>query len=301
VTGSPGGAAPVSLAGQIVRSQLNRFTTSDPTPGSEATVDHRAPASPSVISGLSVDEWLLVEDAGYEPCGVVAGAAVFHIGLVGTRAGNSEMEMLSSALLDARERAAASLRREAEELGASGVVGVRLTIEALEGKSHLVRVIASGTGIRPIHPPAESHDRPPPFLSALSGQEFSVLASCGYIPVAMVMGVCVYHVGRQTPRAWVRNRFRNFELGTYTAALYQARERAMVRLQGEARAAGAEGVVGVTTSELSHVWGSHIIEFFAMGTAVRSSTDGHPWRPTFALSLRDPVVLTDPSAITGAP
>jgi hypothetical protein len=39
-------------------------------------------------------------------------------------------------------------------------------------------------------------------------------------------------------------------------------------MQHEAAAAQAEGVVGVDMHEGSHGWQSHVIEFFAIGTAV---------------------------------
>jgi hypothetical protein len=83
----------------------------------------------------------------------------------------------------------------------------------------------------------------------------------------------------------------------YTEALYQARELAMGRLQAEALALRAEGVVGVTTSELSHGWGSHVIDFSALGTAVRSLTDQEDnIDPKFVLSVHDTLV-SDPGAI----
>ena len=42
----------------------------------------------------------------------------------------------------------------------------------------------------------------------------------------------------------------------------------MERMQAEALTAKAEGIVGVHISEKSHGWGSHVIEFFALGTAI---------------------------------
>ena len=61
---------------------------------------------------------------------------------------------------------------------------------------------------------------------------------------------------------------RNVELENFTGAIYEAREVAIERMQVEAAAAKAEGVVGVEITEGSHVWKSHVIEFFAIGTAV---------------------------------
>ena len=61
---------------------------------------------------------------------------------------------------------------------------------------------------------------------------------------------------------------RNVELENFTAAMYEAREIAVERMQLEASAAKAEGVVGVDIHEGSHGWQTHVIEFFAIGTAV---------------------------------
>ncbi len=50
--------------------------------------------------------------------------------------------------------------------------------------------------------------------------------------------------------------------------MYEAREIAIERMQAEAAAARAEGVVGLDIHEGNHVWQPHVIEFFAIGTAV---------------------------------
>ena len=70
----------------------------------------------------------------------------------------------------------------------------------------------------------------------------------------------------------------------YTQALYDARELAMQRMQTEAEAVKAEGIVGVQLHERSHGWGSHVIEFFAIGTAVIPTSDEHTI-PTPAMVL----------------
>jgi uncharacterized protein YbjQ (UPF0145 family) len=87
----------------------------------------------------------------------------------------------------------------------------------------------------------------------------------------MVMGSCVYHVGRRGPLTTISSTGRNTELPNYTQALYDARELAMQRMQSEAQELSAEGIVGVSLSEKSHGWGSHVIEFFAVGTAIIAS------------------------------
>ena len=74
----------------------------------------------------------------------------------------------------------------------------------------------------------------------------------------------------------------------FTQALYDARELAMERMQAEAISLGAQGVVGTQINERSHGWGSHIIEFFAVGTAVISISDDHKIPPpSLSLLLND--------------
>jgi uncharacterized protein YbjQ (UPF0145 family) len=78
----------------------------------------------------------------------------------------------------------------------------------------------------------------------------------------------------------------NVELPNFTQALYDARELAMERMQHEAQEVQAEGIVAVRLEERSHGWGSHVIEFFAVGTAI-VPIDGSQEleRPTLTLSL----------------
>jgi uncharacterized protein YbjQ (UPF0145 family) len=61
----------------------------------------------------------------------------------------------------------------------------------------------------------------------------------------------------------------------------------MERMQSEAQEIGAEGIVGVTLDEKSHGWGSHTIEFFAVGTAIvpREGHDEEIEAPTTVLDL----------------
>ncbi len=80
----------------------------------------------------------------------------------------------------------------------------------------------------------------------------------------------------------------NVEMPNFTQALYDARELAMERMQKEAEELQAEGIVGVQLQERSHGWGSHVIEFFAVGTAIVPLPGEHQLpEPTPTLSLND--------------
>jgi uncharacterized protein YbjQ (UPF0145 family) len=62
----------------------------------------------------------------------------------------------------------------------------------------------------------------------------------------------------------------------------------MERMQTEAGALEAEGIVGVQLQERSHGWGSHVIEFFAIGTAIVAADGGKGLpEPIPTISLND--------------
>lgn len=276
-------------------SASDRSSSSEPDHGAQRGIESVAHRSASSL--LSVDELLLVNAAGYVPLGIVVGAAVFHVGVVGSRLANVELVPLSKALLAAREEATCRMREHAARLAAAGIIGVELEVTAFEGRRHLARVVAVGTAIA--RATASDGDTPPavPFVAGLSGQEFSVLVDGGYEPVNVVMGVCVYHIARKSLRTWARDLRTTAELSNYTAALYEAREMAMRRLQAEALASGGDGVVGVTTSQRSHTWGSQSIEFFCMGTAIRRCREPRLERATAVVNVRDLQVATDPASL----
>jgi len=113
----------------------------------------------------------------------------------------------------------------------------------------------------------------------LSGQDFYILLRSGYRPLGLVMGNCVYHIAAQTFGNFLRNFSQNTELTQYTQALYDSRELAMERMQHEAEELGAKGIVGANIHERTHTWGAHVIEFFAIGTAVEEISQDHVIEP----------------------
>jgi uncharacterized protein YbjQ (UPF0145 family) len=221
-------------------------------------------------SDFSVNEFLLVRKAGFEPIALCLGTCVYHVGIqYGNWNKNQELDVLSKAMYHARELAMERMRAEATAMGADGIVGVKLTIKRLEWDPHLLEFIAIGTGVvhGEGHAGFRAHDGGP-FTSDLSGQDFWSLLHSGYRPVEMVMGTCVYHVAHRGMFQTLGSVGQNIELENFTSAMYEAREIAIERMQHEAAAAHAEGVVGLDIHEGSHGWQTHVIEFFAIGTAV---------------------------------
>jgi len=253
------------------------------------------PGHPGAIftSDLSVNEFLLVREVGFRPLGLVLGSSIYHVGLQVARWGKSqELDVLSQAMYHARELAMTRMEAEAQALGADGVVGVRLEVEMKEFGADIAEFIAVGTAVKG-EPGAGGggvtdwrNNKGLPFTSDLSGQDFWTLIRAGYAPLGMVMGTCVYHIAHQRIGAKMANIGRNVEIEQFTQALYDARELAMSRMQAEAEALHAEGIVGVQLRQHSHTWGSHTTEFFAIGTAVRPLRPDHIIeRPTMVLTL----------------
>jgi uncharacterized protein YbjQ (UPF0145 family) len=97
-------------------------------------------------SDLSVNEFLLVKEAGFEPLGLVLGSSIYHIGFQQANWNqNQEMTVLTQAMYHARELAMTRMEEEADQLGGDGVVGVRLTIGRYEWGADLAEFIAVGT------------------------------------------------------------------------------------------------------------------------------------------------------------
>jgi uncharacterized protein YbjQ (UPF0145 family) len=242
-------------------------------------------------SDLTIDELLLLEDVGFEPLELVLGASYFHIGYQSSSySQNQELVDMSRMMLLARQTAMAEIQARAQQLGADGVVGMRIEIER---EGHHAEFSAVGTAVRRRAGDGakyrDQHGRA--FTCDLSGADFWALVRGGFRPVALVHGVCVYHVAHQGLAAWFKTRSQNCEMPAFTQALYDARELALSRVQLEAASAGATGgVVGVDVREGHYGWHSHVLEFLAVGTAVSPITDaGHELHAEArtVLSVRD--------------
>ena len=326
-------------------------------------------------SDLSVNEFVLVREAGFEPIGLVMGSSIFKVGRsLPSSKGDASIELVDTtrALYKARENAMSRMEEEADALDADGVIGVALTMNLsldpnrvrweqyrvwskwskeagfirpadvppagwfdswadIAARQWELWCARSGWGQVPQPPWSQSGQNPyalgvnsaefiaigtairhrggkpyrnaagKPFQSDLSGQEFWMLIRSGYRPVGFVMGNCVQFV---PPHVVGRgSESRSEELSAYTHALYDARELAIERLQDEAEALGAKGIVGVTVSEQQHAWASkpwsignaaleygEVIELFVVGTAVIPTGEADQLdSPQLVLSANDTV------------
>src|SRR5262249_4431516 len=198
---------------------------------------------------------------------------------------------LAHAMDNARELAMARMEAEAEHLGADGIVGVNLRMQAYVWGQDVLEFLATGTAVKSLEA-AGAHRTPAgkPFTSDLSAQDFFRLLAAGAVPVSFVLGTCVYHIAHPSVMQSLRQMGQNTEMTIFTQGIYEARELALSRMQDEATEAQAAGVVGVSVAVYNHVWGEHATEFLATGTSVRRLGDAHRLpettpKPTFTLGL----------------
>ena len=237
-------------------------------------------------SDLSVNEFVLLHGAGFEPIDLVMGVSVYHVGFqfTGLRQ-QQELPTLTEATYRARWNAMSRMQAEADSLGADGVVGVRLEWRH-QGEGEHLEFIAVGTAVR-YTPKPGAYRRPSgqAFSSHLTGQDMTTLLRSGFVPVAFVMGNCVFHVAVQGFMQTLKQAGRNAEMPQWTQGNYEARELAMSRMQAEAERDGASGVVGVGFEISNYAWGLHTVEFYAAGTAVRKVSGGESITPSLVLPM----------------
>jgi uncharacterized protein YbjQ (UPF0145 family) len=253
-------------------------------------------------SDLSVREFLLTREAGIETISQVMGTAFYNVSFLGSYMGTyratGELAKVTAAQTDARHLALARMRREAQLLGASGVIGVRLYAKASGMGSRMTEFTAYGTAVRiPGYPPTAE-----PFTSDLNGQDFWQLYKAGYRPKGLVMGLCSYYIWTNwRASAQLYGVFglglglKNQEVESYSNGFYAARNLAVDRLTAELYDLQADGCVGMTIQhyieKIEH--GSEnnrqidlLINFSAIGTAVDTGPPVQPSNRSMIIDLR---------------
>ena len=107
--------------------------------------------------------------------------------------------------------------------------------------------------------------------SDLTAEETWNIAKLGYAPLKLVLGTSVYSLG---VAGGIKAMFRNLvrgEIKSLTEMIYGAREESLKKIQQQAEEIDADDVLGIKT--YIYQLGGDIIEFLAIGTAVRRVPD----------------------------
>jgi uncharacterized protein YbjQ (UPF0145 family) len=213
----------------------------------------------SFTSDLSVNGFALCHQLGLTPLSQVMGSSIYQMGYesgwqmeggydpYGSGA-MIELGSLSQALNEVRERALHRLAEEARLLGANAVVGV----ETRGGESELsggggqlaLEQTVLGTAVRRKDARSEQ-----PVMTELSVADYALLLRAGIEPAGIVAWSSVffssYAYRGMLSAGGTMTSMQPYELSEFTQALYNARERTMSQINGQAAALGASGVVGV--------------------------------------------------------
>jgi uncharacterized protein YbjQ (UPF0145 family) len=267
-------------------------------------------------SSLTSGEFAAIRSVGFEPVGQVFGAAVFGVaygdGYSCPRTSASSRDAtgvppsgqqpepngqwreeddqgplgpLVRAMDQARRTAVERMTAQCLQLGADGVVGLRVSrgsflLGGQEFTALGTAVRARGAesvGARGARDGGASEESAPPFTSDLSGQDFAKLIMAGWVPVGVVLGVAIgarhddWQTTRQT-RRWSGNR----EVVGWTDVVNESRREARGRLDRDVQQLGAEGAVvasmqlRVSVRDCPAQAGrrDHIVEASILGTAV---------------------------------
>jgi len=278
-----------------------------PLRAKERLAEEMAAGRPLFTSDLSVNEFLLSRELGYQPLSQVMGSSIYQVGWQYTRSYSwntqaMEMDTLSRAHQHAASLALSRLEQEAKLIGAHGVIGVRFTRRSYEWGSNLLEYTAIGTAVKLPKMVATAR----PFLSDLSGQEFWTLLQAGYYPAGVVTGYCSYYVSlgsnlTQQIQGWglMGSGGYNQEIRPFTQGIYTARHLAMGRANEMARKQQALGIVGMhiendrrvseyETDNPSRKYMDLYVHFAVLGTSIISVKQDHIiTKPGQGLTLTD--------------
>lgn len=254
-----------------------------------ASTVHKDNPSGSIKFSTSADAQQLYcqMDSGFRPLHFVFGNVAYSIGVGGNILGGfksfSRGEISDYTQIFDRTRHLALIRicKEAKKYKANAVIGIETTITPLLGAQEMMMV-----GTASYHPALNPNsenvkeslsqtaslnafgmDATDLVTSDMTNEELWNMVNLGYLPLRLVMGVSVYSLGL---KAGIQSAFQSLSGGEVTGLtelLYEAREKALSRIQQDAERCGADDVVGVKINVYD--LGSGLVEFMAIGTAVK--------------------------------
>ena len=171
---------------------------------------------------------------------------------------------------------------DAKSAGANAVVGIETSIIPFQGMQEMIMI---GTASR--HDALGAPYNENPATSDLTNEEMWNLVNQGYMPLQLVLGVSVYSLGVVGGFTAIFKSLVRGEITHLTTLVYEARENAIGRISRDAQACGADDVVGIKT--YVYDLGSGIIEFMAIGTAVKKI----PGLTTVSPALPPQAVISD--------
>jgi len=229
--------------------------------------DARASDNLSFSTSASAQALYCQMDSGFTPHSFVFGNVAYSIGVGGNIKGafrglkRGEVPQYTEIFDRTRHLALTRIKNEARLAKANAVIGIETTIMPFLGTQEMIMIGTAST-----HPALNDylHD---PVTSDMTNEELWNLVNIGYLPIRLVMGVSVYSLGLASGITSSLKSLVGGQIDSLTELLYEAREKALERIEVDAEECGADEVVGVKT----HVYnlGGGLVEFMVIGTAVK--------------------------------
>jgi uncharacterized protein YbjQ (UPF0145 family) len=213
-------------------------------------------------------------DVGYEPIGFCFGNSVYSLGIRQGLIGGiktfkrGEIKEYSDLFNRTRHLALRRIMQQGNYLKADAVLGIQTSIIPISG---VVEMIMIGTAARQTQTLEEKDSAI--VTSDMTNVEMWNMVSRGYTPMRLVLGTSVYSLGFVGGMSSLFKSFVRGEISELTHLIYAAREQAIGLINDEAKAIGADDVVGVKT--YVYQLGNGLIEFLAIGTAVKKAPGIH--------------------------
>ncbi|EKD71015.1 MAG: hypothetical protein ACD_46C00297G0002 [uncultured bacterium] len=234
-------------------------------------------------------------DAGFTPHSFVFGNVAYSIGVGGGLKGwgrslkRGEVKEFTEIYNSTRHLALSRIKEEAKSAKANAVIGIETNIIPLYGTQEMMMVGTAAT-----HPSLNAYYNDP-VTSSLTNEELWNLVNLGYLPIKMVIGVSVYSLGFGGALKSAFGSFIGGKIDTVTELLYEAREKALARIQEDANQCGADEVVGAKTYIFD--MGGGLVEFMVIGTAVKKfsgvTTKNQQILPQAIIQDRDTVISSE--------
>ncbi len=220
----------------------------------------------AMVSGLSGNEIYCMALKDYAPGEIAVGNSVNSMGFLGAMVSGfrnmagGEIEPVTEAIEAGRLAAFNRMSEEAKATGAAGVTGVVSELKDFAGNTEFLFV---GTGLMNR---GKAPDRPF-FTSAGSAQELYCHMDAGYQPLHHVFGNIAYSPGIGGSLAAGFKSMVRGEIAEYSNIFNSTRHKALERIVNQAKACGANSVVGIRTT-IAFWHGAH--EMLMTGTAAHN-------------------------------
>lgn len=217
------------------------------------------------LSGLSGNEMYCAHILGYDPGNLLVGNSVFSLGFIGGIGSSlrqivgGEIKQYTNIISEGRRLSLERFSKELQQSDGDGATGVTSELIFHPGN---VEFLTVGSTLHRKGTQPGGHS----FATSADAQELFCQWDAGYTPIDFVFGNVAYSIGIGKGITGAFRQLAKGEVRQYSDIFNTTRHLALTRIQDEARARGANSVVGIRTSILP-IGLSGIHEMVMIGTA----------------------------------